>query len=82
MSAPTENTSFRVTLDFPDAKARADFETAFHGWLKEYQQRITIQRALRAAEQAAEGDDTGGFLIRWSYTLKDGRSETSYINLI
>ena len=29
MSAPTENMSFQVKLDFPDAKARGDFETAF-----------------------------------------------------
>jgi hypothetical protein len=62
-----EGTEFNLKLDFPDAKARGDFETAFHGWLKEYQQRVTIHRALGAAlaGDAAEGDDTAGHLLEY-----------------
>jgi hypothetical protein len=83
MSAPTEDTTFQVKLDFPDAKTRADFETAFHGWLKEYQQRVTIHRALAAtmAGDAAEGDDTAGHLLEFQ-SEKRGKKTWVYINVI
>jgi hypothetical protein len=80
MSAPAESTSYQIKLDFPDAKARADFETAFHGWLKGYQQRATMHRTLGAAlTDAAEGDDTAGHLLEY-YDKK--AKKTVYINFI
>jgi hypothetical protein len=82
MSAPTETTSYQVKLDFPDARSREDFDVAFRGWLKEYQQRATIHRAMVVAEQAAEGDDTGGHLFRVTIKRKDGYSESWYVNAI
>jgi hypothetical protein len=79
-----EGTEYNMTLTFPDAKAREDFEIAFHGWLKEYQQRVTIHRALGAAMagDAAEGDDTAGHLFGISITTKKGGTIDVYINAI
>jgi hypothetical protein len=59
MSAPTESTTFQAKLVFPDAKARDDAEIALRGWLKEWQQRATISRAVKEAREGDEGDATG-----------------------
>ena len=81
----TGDTGVQVSLDFPDSKSREDFEVAFRGWLKEYQQRATIQRSLQAAATSAaeEEDDTMGHLVR--ITIKDRAGkviESTYINII
>ena len=59
----TGDTGLEVSIDFPDAKTREDFETSFRGWLKEYQQRTNIQRSLRAAGGTPAGDEeVSGYL--------------------
>jgi hypothetical protein len=67
-----------LALAFPDAEAQQGFEAAFQGWLKEYEQRLAIQRALQAAAEAAESapdDDTSGYLIELNVGKK-----TIYLN--
>jgi hypothetical protein len=76
-------TGLRVTLEFPDAKTREDFNIAFRGWVTQYQQAASTQQlvgALAAKEAAADrGDDTSGYLVRvWS---GDG-SSSWYLDII
>ena len=81
----TGDTGVQVSLDFPDGKSREDFEVAFRGWLKEYQQRATIQRSLQAAATSAaeEGDDTAGHLLRMTLRDRAGKvTDSYYVNLI
>jgi len=50
-----------LNLQFPDEKSRDDFEIAFRGWLKQYQQQATVTYAIqgRLAQQAG-GQQAGG----------------------
>jgi len=54
---PTTN----IALDFPDDKTQQDFEIAFRGWLKQYQQQAGVSRALTGgAQQGSPQGSTGG----------------------
>jgi hypothetical protein len=77
MSAPTESATYQAKLVFPDAKARDDCEVALRGWLKEWQQRATIGRAVKEAQEGGEGDVTG-FL----FEIKLKGERILYINAI
>jgi hypothetical protein len=71
----------KAEWEFPDETARDDFEIAFRGWMKQYQQAASTQRLVGAlaAKASEEGDDTEGYLL--SITNKTyGRY--LYINLI
>jgi hypothetical protein len=64
-------TGLQATLEFPDAKSRDDFEVAFRGWAKQYQQATSTRQIVGAlAEKAAaeaRGEDASGYLYRsWS----------------
>lgn len=56
---PTTN----LTLNFPDQQTQDDFEIAFRGWLKQYQQQAGLSHALTggAAQQQGSGS-TGGLM--------------------
>jgi len=60
--------SLKIELEFPDLRARDDFETAFRGWVTEYQHSATLHRLVSAgageAEDAGDEDDTAGHLLR------------------
>jgi len=58
-------TGIEVTLEFPDAEARQDFEVAFRGWAKQYQQSATAHRFVEALvrDEISGGEDTGGHLF-------------------
>jgi hypothetical protein len=60
-------TGLQVSLEFPDTKSRGDFEVAFRGWAKQYQQAASTQQIVSAlaAKEAAEvrGEDTSGYLM-------------------
>jgi hypothetical protein len=52
-----------ISLDFPDQKSQEDFEIAFRGWLKLYQQQASLVRALiegAGGQQQQEGTSGGG----------------------
>lgn len=48
-----------LSLDFPDDQAQEDFEIAFRGWLKQYQQQAGIARALTGGGGAQGGSASG-----------------------
>jgi len=52
---PTTN----LSLDFPDEKAQEDFEVAFRGWLKQYQQQAGLARALTGGPRPQGGGQAG-----------------------
>lgn len=52
---PTTN----IKLDFPDDKAQEDFEVAFRGWLKQYQQQAGVARALTGGQKGGGGGAEG-----------------------
>jgi hypothetical protein len=72
-----------MTLDFPDAKMREDFEVAFRGWLKQYQQTAAthlLVGALASKDIVGEGkgnasgegeEDTSAYLFRYT-NMKTG----------
>jgi hypothetical protein len=81
MSAPTERPTFQAKLVFPDAKARDDCEVALRGWLKEWQQRATISRAVKEVREGDEGETTG-FLFGIYEKTDIGKRRIFYINAL
>jgi hypothetical protein len=44
-----------IHLEFPDDKTRDDFEIAFRGWLKMYQQQATVAKGLMGGGGGGNG---------------------------
>ncbi|MGY1707509.1 hypothetical protein ACI79C_23340 [Geodermatophilus sp. SYSU D00697] len=51
--------STNIALNFPDDQAREDFEIAFRGWLKQYQQQAGVSRALIGGSRPGGGGGGG-----------------------
>jgi hypothetical protein len=51
-----------IKLTFPDDRTQEDFEVAFRGWLKQYQQQAGLARAVGGAKGGSSGSSgtTGG----------------------
>ena len=61
-----------LNLEFPDEQTKEDFEIAFRGWLKQYQQQATLQRQLSSG---GGGQQPGGAQPRIA-------SVSAYLNVI
>ena len=74
-----------IHLEFPDDGARDDFEIAFRGWLKQYQQQAGLARAVAGgAKKKADSGSTGGLTGDsggHSYGKKGGGSDAGLISL-
>lgn len=53
---PTTN----INLDFPDDRTQNDFEIAFRGWLKQYQQQAGLARAVAGGGSAQPSSSASG----------------------
>lgn len=76
------DTGLEVTLGFPDAKARDDFELAFRAWLQQRKREIVTEEVVGGlAQQAAEdaGQDVSAYLFTISKQRKlpDGATLTT-----
>jgi hypothetical protein len=73
-------TGLKAEWEFPDESMRDDFEIAFGGWMKQYQQTANTQRLVGAlaVKASEEGDDVEGYLLR--IITKSGAS--MYLNMI
>jgi hypothetical protein len=73
-------TGLKAEWEFPDESMREDFEIAFRGWLKQYQQAASTQRLVGAlAAKASEEGDTEGYLFSYRFKETGG---TVYLNFI
>jgi hypothetical protein len=78
-------TGLKAEWEFPDETARDDFEIAFRGWMKQYQQAASAQRLVGAlaAKANEDADDTEGFLITLKNVQLKGKSYGDiYLNMI
>ena len=46
--ADENNLELNLSIKFADEKQKADFEAAFYGWVKQYQQIATIQNFVNS----------------------------------
>jgi hypothetical protein len=78
---PVGETGLRAEWEFPDESMRDDFEIAFRGWLKQYQQAASTQQLVGAlaAKANEEGDDTEGYLLRMNNPTT---GKSFYLNFI
>lgn len=79
------DTGLELTLGFPDAKARDDFELAFRAWLQQRKREIVTEAVVGSAVQRAaegRGEDVSGHLFGPSVVTKtspDGKTQVSVV---
>jgi hypothetical protein len=46
-----DKVKLNLALEFTTDQDKKDFEAAFYGWLKQYQQTVTIQNSILSTEE-------------------------------
>ena len=57
-----DKVELNLSLKFANEQEKKDFEVAFYGWLKQYQQNATIQNAVLSTDEGIGGSFYANFL--------------------